>query len=290
MARKRANLTDLLNDLTFRVLYNKFKMVSVNAFEWSGLEQLPDGLTEKVIESLLFDHGKAIFFKDPDMDFMCLQAQQGANLNVYGEPLSWRAIGYNYNKSYQADDCVIIENNKLRLPTHDIVMFFVNKLAEAERTMDVNVKSCKTPVIFACDDKDVLTFKRIFQQVDGNTPAIFADRGLNLESIQSYQTGVKFMGNELMDYANDVENKLLTFLGINNNPVDKKERLITDEANANNQLIDSFAALQLEARERACKAINDMWGLSLSVKRRETPVENSVEDVEGGENDVPDAV
>ena len=150
--------------------------------------------------------------------------------------------------------------------------------------MDVNVKACKTPIVFACDDKDVLTFKRIFQQVDGNVPAIFADRGLNLESIQAFQTGVKFMGNELMDYKRSVESDLLTFLGQNNTPVDKKERLITDEAQANDQLIDSFADLQLQAREQACEEINAMFGLSVSVERR-APVETPVDNVEKEKDD-----
>lgn len=277
MARKRANLTDLLNDLTFRTLYDKFRMVSINAFEWQGL---PDGILERHIETRLFMQGKAIFFKDPAMSFMCLEAQDSGQVNVYGDPLSYHAHGIGYHKTYPAEDCVIIENNKLRVPTHPFVMLYVNKLTEAERTMDVNVKACKTPVIFACDDKDVLTFKRIFQQVDGNVPAIFADRGLNLDSIQSFQTGVKFMGKDLMDYANTVENKLLTFLGLNNTPVDKKERLITDEANANNELIHSFADLQLEARKRACEEINAKFGLNVSVKRREPVVEKSVESEE----------
>lgn len=282
MARKRANLTDLLNDLTFRCLYDKYKLISVNAFQWDGL---PDGILERHIENQLFRYGKAIFFKDPAMSFMCLECQNSGQVNVYGDPLSYVAYGINYTKRYDADNCVIIENNKLRLPTDPFIMFYVNKLTEAERTMDVNIKSCKTPVIFACDDKDVLTFKRIFQQVDGNVPAIFADRGLNLDSINSYQTGVKFMGKDLMDYANSVENKLLTFLGFNNSPVDKKERLITDEANANNELIANFAALQLEARERACEEINAMFGLNVSVKRRETPVNNSVESEENADDD-----
>lgn len=279
MARKRANLTDLLNDLTFRSLYDKYKMVAINAFEWEGL---PEGIQERHIENTLFSHGKALFFRDPAMSFMCLECRDSGQVNVYGDPLGYVAHGFNYQHHYRADECVVIENNKLRLATHPFVMFYVNKLTEAERTMDVNIKACKTPVVFACDDKDVLTFKRIFQQVDGNVPAIFADRGLNLNSIQSFQTGVKFLGKDLQDYANSVENKLLTFLGLNNTPVDKKERLITDEANANNQLIGSFADLQLEARQRACEAINEMYGLSVSVKRRE-----NAHDPEGREDDVP---
>lgn len=275
MARKRATLTDLLNDLTFRALYDKYKLVSVNAFEWSGL---PDGMEERHIEKVLFSHGKAVFFQAPQMGFMCLEAQNGGQVNVYGDPLNYMAIGFGYQHRVNADDCVIIENNKLRFATEPFVMFYVNKMTEAERSMDVNIKACKMPVIFACDDKDLLSFKRIFQQVDGNIPAIFADRGLNLDSITSFQTGVKFMGKDMQEYANSVENKLLTFLGLNNTPVEKKERLITDEANANNQLIDSFAELQLEARQRACEEINQKFGLSISVKRRE----GGMQDVSGG--------
>lgn len=277
MARKRANLADLLNDLTFKTLYDKYQLIAINAFEWTGL---PDGILERHVETQLFSHGKAIFYRSADKGFMCLRCDDSGQVNVYNDPLGYNASGVGYTERVQAEDCVIIENNKLRIPTDPFIMFYVNKLTEAERTMDVNIKACKTPVVFACDDKDVLTFKRIFQQVDGNTPAIYADRGLNMDSIQTFQTGVKFMGKDLQDYANAVENKLLTFLGLNNTPVDKKERLITDEAQANNQLIASFADLQMEARQRAAKAINEKYGLNVSVKRREAVVENPVEEVE----------
>lgn len=283
MARKRANLSDLLNDLTFRTLFDKFKLVSMNEWVWEGL---PDGILPRHIEKLLFSRGMAAFFKAPGMSFMVLECDPGGRVNVYGDPTAYRVHGFNYQKYLDADQCVIIRNNLLALPSEPFVMHYVNKLTEAERTMDVNVKSCKTPVVFACDDKDVLTFKRIFSQVDGNVPAIFADRNLNLDSITAYQTGVKFLCNELMDYKRSVESDLLTFLGQNNTPVDKKERLITDEAEANNQLIDSFAELQLEARQKACEEINEMFELNVSVKRRGKLVEN-VDNP--GEEEKPDA-
>lgn len=277
MARKRATLTDLLNDLTYKTIFDKFKMVSVNMFEWSGL---PDGIDEKFIEEFLFNDGQAIFFRDPSMSYMCLKADNGVELNVYGEPLGWWATGFNYHKYYKSDKCVIISNNKLRIPTINFITFYANKLTEAERTMDVNVKACKTPFIFACDDKDVLSFKQIFAKVDGNEPAIYADRGLNLDSLQVFQTGVKFLGNELQDYKHTVENELLTFLGVNNTPVDKKERLITDEAESNDELIKSFSDIQLEARQKACEEINAMFRLNVSVKLRCGNVEKGVENSE----------
>ena len=282
MAKKRATLSDLLNDLTYKAHFDKNMLICLNEHDWEGL---PAGIEPRHIEKLLFSEGHACFFRDPQMDYMVLACFSDGQLNVYGDPLGYQAHGFNYRRHLQADECVIIRNNLLGLPTEPFIHHYVNKITEAERTMDVNIKACKTPVVFACDDKDVLTFKRIFQQVDGNVPAIFADRGLNLESIQAFLTGVKFMGNELMDYKRAVESDLLTFIGQNNTPVDKKERLITNEAEANDQLIASFADLQLEARKKACEEINAMFGLNISVKRRE-PVEKPVETVEkeGGED------
>lgn len=281
MARKRANLTDLLNDLTFKVIFEKYKLVSMNAFEWSGL---PDGIEERHIEREMFDRGKAVLFIRPESrKSMVLPVADGGRVNIQGDPLNYRAYGIGYSKELRADECVIIENNKLRLPTRDFVMFYTNKIVEAERTMDVNVKANKTPVVLVCDDKDVLSMKRIFQQVDGNTPAIFADKALNLDNIQALDLKAKFLGVELMDYKKAVENELLTFLGLNNTPYEKRERLITDEANSNNQLITSFSDLQLEARERACEKINSMFGLNISVKRRNEVVEKPMGNMEGGD-------
>lgn len=282
MVRKRANLTDLLNDLTFKATFDKYKLMAMNQFEWQGL---PDGILPRHIESQLFRWGKCIFFRDPDMSYMALECQQSGEVNVYGDPVWYIAHGFNYNRRYTADECVVIENNLLRIPTQDMVMFYVNKIVEAERTMDVNIKANKTPVVFACDDKDVLTFKQIFKQVDGNCPALFADKKINLDSWQVFDTKAKFLCNDLMDYKRSVESDLLTFLGINNTPIDKKERLITDEATSNNQLIDSFCELQLEARQRACDQINQLFGLNVTVEKRNTaPVDNGVESVEDSEN------
>lgn len=278
MARKRATLTELLNNLTFATLYNKFKMLSCAAFEWSGL---PEGILEKHLENYLFTYGKAIFFDNPGGSHMCLEAQDTGKVNVYGDPLTYLAIGFGFNKTFKADDCVIIENNIMRKCTHDFIMFYVNKLTEAERTMDVNVKACKTPYIIACDDKDVLTFKRIFQMIDGNTPAIYADKGLNLDALNVLKTDAKFLGNELMDYKKSVENELLTFLGYNNMAVDKRERVNVEEAQSNNQIISAFAQLQLSAREKACEDINEKYGLNLSVRRR------SLEEVTGNVENNP---
>ena len=270
MSKKRT-YEDMLNLTTFRVLYEHYRNVCLNMFKWDGL---PEGLEERYIERVLFDNGKALFFEDPTMKHMCLPCFQGSQLNVYNEPLSWRAIGTGYNREYPREQCVLIENNKMRTPTHDTVAFFVRKMYEAERTMDVNLTTSKAPWIFLCDEKNVYTYKSIFQKIDQNEPAIFGSKTLaqGLGTEQLLPTRTEFIGNDLMDFSHSVENKLLTFLGINNCPVDKKERLVTDEAESNDQLLATNAAVMLEARQRAAEAINKMWpDLHVTVDLRHKP-------------------
>ena len=268
--RKSKSQADCLNDLTFRSLYNHYTNMAINVFTWSGL---PDGIEERFIEKTLFEYGKMLFFRDPHMSYMALKCGQGPHLDVYGEPLRWRAEGLNYNREYAREDCVLIENNKLRTPTRETLFYYVRKLYEAERAMDVNIQNSKTPFVFTCNEKQLLTFKEVFRKIDENEPAIFATNGLSLDSVQVFPTRAEFLGNDLMDYSQSVENKLLTFLGVNNCPVDKKERLVTGEVHSNDEQVQTNADLMLEARQRACDHINEKFGLSVSVALRHKPQE-----------------
>lgn len=274
MSKKRTR-AELENALTFRVLYNHYRTLALNTFTWEGL---PEGIEERYIEETLFDEGKCLFFRDPSMSYMALPCFQGAQLDVYGEPLSWRATGLNYNKEYKRDKCVLIENNKMRFPTHDTVLMFVRKMYEAHRTMDVNLRTSKVPWFIITEERKVLTYKEVLRKIDENEPAIFGAPGLNPDAFQVIPAKSEFLGNELMDYAHAVQNELLTFMGVDNCPVDKKERLVSGEVTSNDQLIQINADLMLEARQRACEAINSMYGLNVSVRLRHEPQQEVKQD------------
>lgn len=269
MPKKRTG-AEFLNHMTFKVLYDHYKTIALNTYVWNGL---PEGIEERYIEETLFDEGKVLFFRDPAMSYFALPCFQGNRLDVYGEPLSWTAQGLNYLKTFPREKCVLIENNKTRTPTHDKVVYFVQKMYEASRTMDNALKTAKVPFVFLCDEKEVLTYKAIFQKIDDNEPAIFGSPGLSLDRVQVLPTRVQFQGNDLMDFSRSVESQLLTFLGINNCPVDKKERLVSGEVTSNDQIIDINADQGLEARKRAAEAINAMFGLNLTVELRYKPEE-----------------
>lgn len=281
MANATVTLAALMNNLTFQTIYSRLKNLALNVFKWEGL---PEGLKQEYIEMALYTHGQALFFKDVMLGFMCLQCLPDGQVNVYGEPVNYRAIGFNYTEPYNIDNSVRMKNNLALISTHDYIMIFANKLYEIERTLDVNIKAQKTPYIIRCSDKNLLTFKNIFAQVDGNVPAIYVDKMLNIDDIGVIETQAPYIADKVSTYKHEVMDDINTFLGINNSNTQKKERLITDEVNSNNEMISMSVDYLLEERKKACEAINKMFGLSVSVDLKNKP-----EPVEEQQPDDPDS-
>ena len=274
----KADKNDVMNALTESFLYDRFRLLMINQFKWSGLEGL--NFNERHIENYLFDRGYCLFFEDKLDGKLCLPCF-GRKQNVQGDYLIYDATGFNETyKHIKAKDSVLIENNKLRMPTEKAVLYFITQLYEVARTKDVNIKQLKLQSLFAATDDNALTVKKIIDEIDNNNWAIVIDKTMSLnEIVTAVQTGVKCYTAELRDEYNAIMNEALTYFGINNSNTDKRERLITDEANANNQFIDSCANMFLEARQRACEEINKKFNLKLSVELRNKREEVVIEDV-----------
>ena len=140
---------------------------------------------------------------------------------------------------------------------------FALRLYEAERTADVNIKAQKTPVLILCDETQRQTLENMYSQYDGNRPAIFGDKNaLGDKVFTAIKTEAPFIADKIIDYKKEIWNEALTFLGINNIMVDKKERLITDEANSNNELINLNLQSYLAPRQEACRQFNEKFGFT----------------------------
>ena len=79
---------------------------------------------------------------------------------------------------------------------------------------------------------------------------------------------------------------------MNNIIIDKKERLITDEANSNNELINLNLQSYLAPRQKACAQFNEKFGLKgtekeISVRVR-SDLHNIIKNVESVVSDFKD--
>lgn len=276
-----------LNNLTYTQYVNRLTELSISMFQWNGL---PDTVDERYLELHLFLNGSMVYFKDDVIGDLCLDCMPHGQLDVYGNPILRRAYsGYNnYNKLLKYTDSVIIWNNLMRTNSVLDVQMFARRLYNLDRIIDVNANAQKTPVLVQGTEKQRLTLLNVYKEYDGNSPVIFGDTNIDLNSLKVLQTGAPYVSDKLYELKTQIWNEALTYLGISNVSFQKRERLISDEVIRSQGGTVASRYSRLTTRQKAAKEINKMFGTSISVDYREDfqvpDVDGNVK--EGGEEDV----
>lgn len=278
------NYKKTLNNATFTEYYKKLKLLAKSVFKWNNL---PNGINEKWIEDFLFSDGKCMFFKHKTLGLMVAKCSEGGTLNEYDEPTLLRPIINSYigdcGKYENGSECVLIRNNDDSIPTARSIKLYAYRLTDITRTIDINISAQKTPILILCTDKQKATLKNVYNQYDGYERVIYGDKDIELNGVKVLKTDAPIVFDKLQIEKNHIWNECMTFLGINNANMDKRERLVDDEVQANNEQIEMFAQLMLKAREQACVEINKIFNTNISVEFR-VPKTAFMELIEGGEN------
>ena len=269
--------TEYMNNRTFIQYYNRLMELSISMFKWNNL---PDTVDSRFIELCLFTDGMCLYFNDDTIGNLATRCMIGGNLDIYNIPNIRTAYSSNgYNNTLTNKDSVIIFNNLIRTNAMLDVEMFAKRLYKIDRIIDINANAQKTPILLLCGEEERLSIENIYKQYDGNSPVIFGTKGLNPKSISTLQTGAPFMCDKLYQLKTQIWNEALTYLGISNINIQKKERLITDEVMRNQGGTIASRYSRLEARRQACEQINKMFGTNITVDYRE---DYQVVDGEGG--------
>lgn len=258
----------VMNNATYIQYFNRLVELSVSMFEWQGL---PETVDPRYLELHLFQNGSMVYFRDEVMGDLCLDCIANGQFDVYGNPISRRAYSsYNqYQKTLNESDSVIIWNNYLRQPSVLDVKMFAKRLYNLDRIIDVNANAQKTPVLVQGTEKQRLTLVNLYKEFDGNAPFIFGDKNLDLNSLRAISTNAPYVADKLYQLKTQIWNEALTYLGISNLNIQKKERMITDEVQRNQGGTIASRYSRLEARREAVNKINRMFGTDISVDYRE---------------------
>lgn len=247
---------------------DRITSLAMSCFEW---ENMPDGINTWYLEKTLFFNPQAIFFREEVMDkFYVLKGAMNGQLDVYGEPTGWTAIGENgYNKQLSSDDCVAIYNNMLKDNCYVACDIYARRLADIDRTISVNLRAQRTPLLITCSEEDKLSMTNLYKQYVGGEPVIMGYSGLRPDTIKVMKTDAPYNCDKLNTLKSEIWNECLTYLGINNVNTVKKERMISDEVlrNQGGTVFSRYSRLLM--REKACDEINKKFGLNISVKFRE---------------------
>ena len=260
--------TAAFNTATFyRQYYDRLMELSMVMFEWKNM---PDTVDIRYLERCLFLQGKAVFFEDPVLGHLALKCATDGGFNVYGVPTSRRAYADNgYSANLTDKDSVIIWNNYSRTNSVTDVQIFARRLANIDATIDINLRAQKTPILIRCSEQQRLTLLNMYAQYSGDEPCIFGDDKLDLNQMTVFTTGAPYVADKIREEKNQTWNEVLTYFGISNTNITKRERMVTDEViRAQGGTIASRYS-RLEMRRAACKQINELFGLNVECDYRE---------------------
>lgn len=269
---KNRAFTSTLNEnvRTYRLYLDQILEIAIARYKWNGL---PKTIDERFLElTLSGKNGAVLFFKDENIGHLALPCTMSGRFNVYNIPIQRRAYAVNgYQANRDDTNSVIIYSNQLHngMSVYNRLVQYAKDLYLIDSIIMVNVNAQKTPLMLLADEKQMLTLKNLYMKYDGNQPFIFGDRNdLNPNSIQALVTGAPYVADKLYELKQNIWNEVLTFLGVPNVQMNKKERLITDEVNRGLGGVFASRYSGLLSRRQACEQINEMFGLNISVEYR----------------------
>lgn len=281
-----------LNELTRRrgnLWYNHYRqylqLLTYQLFEWKNL---PETIDPAYLEKELHDKGYVAFYNDDEIGEIVTGGTISGKMNHYNLPLEFQAVSPTYYKTfplayYSADDDdtkgVLIKNNDLMTSTTPSLELFAMELTELKEIISINQNAQKTPVLISTDERTQLSMKNIYNKYEGNAPVIIVDNGFDADAIKVFKTDAPYVVDKLNTQKNAVWNELMTFLGIDNANLEKKERMITSEAESNEEQIETSRSIMLKSRKEACELINRIHGTNISVDFRQSVIDKLEKEV-----------
>lgn len=287
----------ILNDASEIDYLERMKKIALSMFEWVDL---PDSMNARYLEMTLFYKGQAGLLYDENYGFINTQVADSGYINIYGLPTKLNCYSFRYQDTRdlyvpnatddKTKEVILVMNNYERIPTASTINLFAYRLAEAQRTADVNIKAQRTPILITTDQKQEFSMKKLYENYDGNAPVIYADRNanINLEAIRAIKTDAPFIADKIMEYKREIWNEFLTYMGLQNLN-EKRERLISNEVDSNNELINMNLQSFLIPRKKACEEFNQKFGTNIDVKVR-SDLFNIIKQYESITNEYNDAI
>lgn len=163
----------------------------------------------------------------------------------------------------------------------DRINFYADMLALSAETAGVDLVNSRLAYVFGAQNKQQAeSFKKMFDGIASGQPAQFVDKSLFNEDgtpnwlLFNQNLRNTYIAGDILDDMRKWELKFDTDFGIDNSSIEKKERMLVDEINSNNEEIRLWSDLALEQLQAGCRQARELFGINIDVKYR----------LKGGEN------
>ena len=215
--------------------------------------------------------------------------------NIYDYPIkctfvNTRAVNFIPTHSFRIDEdaCIgYIQRNKKGV--YSSIQTLVKQIVDIEMTIRTNLKTQKMPWLIGVSPENESKMKKFVDNLNADDPELFYDIE-DIKNAKSLVSGAPYTLDKLYMLLKARVNDVLTILGVNNvGTLEKKEHLVTNEVDANNEEIEASGSQYLDCMKEFFDRIKTFLGYEISVEENEEPMEEYQETFEESETeeDIP---
>lgn len=248
------------------------KVISV--FEFEGL---PEAWADNYFKYVLFGYGVIAVIYTDKYGVICQDCGL-SGFDVFYQPT--RCVIANPHlpglKEFKIhENCEIIKLQPDYGSVMDLVTTYADLMALALETTGANLLNSKLSYVFFAENKTAAeSFKKLYDRVASGEPMAVIDKNLLLEDgtpawqMFTQNVGQNYITDRLLNDMKTLEDQFNTVIGVPNANTQKRERMITDEVNANNVDTQCRVNLWLETMNKDIEQVNKMFGTDIKVKYR----------------------
>ena len=191
--------------------------------------------------------------------------------NIYDYPtnirlVNTRGVKFITDRSLVLDkEVVVIYAMKSHKSVYSSIEAKIHEIVDLEMKKRVALKSQSQPWLFVFDPEDYETCKKLQEQMENDSPYMFVPAAA-VDKVKSITSGAQYIVDKIQAQIDGRINEVLTRLGINNVGVDeKKEHLVVDEINANNEDIATNDYSYKDEIESGWERVYNVLGYKVSV-------------------------
>ena len=163
----------------------------------------------------------------------------------------------------------------------DVVAYYAEKLALLSQGIDNNTLLANLGYVFKAGNKaESETIKKAFDKLASGDPIVVIDKSTNIQpELFDRDVGRSYVVPKMLADFRTVNNEFNTVVGIANANTQKKERLITDEVNANNQETRALSQVIFDTVKKDLQTVYKVTGLTpaqLDIKWKEAKEDEGI--------------
>lgn len=248
-----------------RLEIDKISRLGMNVYN-THVDQIKDG----IIEYFLWYRGKCMVWYSKDIGWIatdCTEVGYGVDgvPNKWKPSFEWNSLGLETPELSEDECAVFYDCMDWHLRRSDVLRK-CEDFADTHMTIRQQVINQKTPMIGISGNPKIRDkLKNIIFKIRDNASVLFIDSDLN-NKIATIDFNAPYNVESLYQYKKSIESEMLEQIGIDfKDAFQKKERLVVDEQEGNDEMLNYLLADGLKAREMAIEKCKKL-GLSGSTE------------------------